>query len=201
MDDQRTVYFLRHGVTHPNERRQYTGWSDPELVDGECRWLQRLAPYLEADQVFSSDLIRAKQTAACLFPSSPPSVSPSFRELYFGDFEGKTYEELKGNKAYQHWLDHIDSAAPLNGESLRSFQKRVQDGWELVKRRTDRRAAVVTHGGWIREWFRLYAPHFPEEKLWNIPFGGGWCGVFQVRGEEWECVSLQEVPITERKPG
>ncbi|SFE33114.1 histidine phosphatase family protein [Alteribacillus iranensis] len=202
MDEQRTVLFIRHGITAPNKSKKYTGWSDPELLEEEKeRLLQYTTPY-QPDAVFSSDLLRARQTAALYFPAVDIVESRYLREFHFGVFEGKTYEELKNNRSYCQWLNHWTESGPPEGESFDEFRMRVSKGWDMMKQQSSRIMAVVTHSGWIREWCHLYAPGIvPEQTLWNIPFGGGWIGTFTRRKGDWTCNSLQEVRITEKRNG
>ncbi|MFB4163470.1 histidine phosphatase family protein [Alteribacillus sp. JSM 102045] len=201
MDEQRIIYFLRHGMTYSNFYKQYCGWSDAPLLKEETERLKCSAKQLSVDNVWSSDLSRSVQTAELLFPELPVSRLKSLREIYFGDFEGKTYEELKENKAYQEWISDFSNTAPLNGESLTNFHQRIRTGWETIKQSSQKKIAVITHSGWIREWCGLYVPHLTVNNLWYLPFGGGLAVRFDLKGGDWRCISLQEVHLTEKRSG
>lgn len=202
MVHKRTVLFIRHGMTLPNKYKQYIGWLDPPLIESEKDRLSHVRLDYKPELVFTSDLFRAKETASIYFSEVNTIYSSFFRELHFGAFEGKTYKQLKDDPSYCFWIDHMNEGRPPEGEYIGDFRRRVTTGWEMIKDCGSEEVAVVTHGGWMREWSFLYASSFiPEASIWNIPFGGGWLVTFRVQGGEWECMSLQEVPITERKNG
>ena len=94
MDYAVTVYLIRHTRTKSNLERRYLGWTDEEILPD-----QKL-PILDHtfSTIFGSDLIRCKQTAKCYFPNAEYIGDCGFRESNFGEFEGKTYEELKDIK-------------------------------------------------------------------------------------------------------
>ncbi|MDA3128665.1 histidine phosphatase family protein [Aliibacillus thermotolerans] len=200
---ERTVYFLRHGMTEANVKRQYVGWLDPPILCSEIERLKQGNGMEHIKAVFSSDLERAYTTATVMFPKASVTTCWQLRELSFGDFEGKTYDDLKDDSEYQTWLDHRQATAPPGGESLSVFHERIRFIWKKMMEETkETSVAIVTHSGWIREWCRLFGNHLiAEEKLWKLPFGGGICGKFVRKKGEWQCMSLREVHITEKKCG
>lgn len=177
------LVLIRHGKTEYNERKAYCGSLDPGLTDaGKCeleasetkRYLAEHPPEL----VFLSPMLRVRETADVLQDGIPAPclVIPELREVDFGDFEGKTYEELKDDPAYAVWLDaHCETAIP-GGDFPDSFRDDVAVGFEQVLEscRLERvsSAAVITHGGvigTILERFAVPKKHWYE---WNVPCGG-----------------------------
>ena len=69
--------------------------------------------------------MRCKQTAAKVFSGVPYTENANFRECSFGDWEQKTYNELKEEALYRKWLDNPRQIAPPNGESLEQWKTRV----------------------------------------------------------------------------
>ena len=47
---------------------------------------------------------RCLETAGILYPGKTPIVIPEWREIDFGDFEGKNAGELQGDPRYQAWI-------------------------------------------------------------------------------------------------
>ncbi len=188
-------------MTHSNFHKQYCGWSNPPLLKSEAERLKCNVRRVFVDEVWCSDLLRAVQTAELLFPNASLRSKKSLREIHFGDFEGKTYEELKGSSAYQAWLKDFFHSTPRNGENLAAFRKRIQYGWGKITKSEQKSIAVVTHSGWIREWCGLYFSESKADYLWNIPYGGGLAARFEIKGGDWHCISLQEVRLTEKKDG
>ena len=83
-----------------------------------------------------------------------------FKEINFGLFEGKNYQELNGDKRYQEWIDSNGKAPFPEGESLEGFSERIMKGFEFLKdycrdfytnsQDSDERiVAVVAHGGTV----------------------------------------------------
>ncbi len=198
--------FIRHGATLSNERREYQGWLDPPLLVKERERLKAIRHRFRApDLVFSSDLKRCHETASLLFPKHRIETTTYLRELHFGDFEGKRYEQLQHLSEYRHWIDHFRTAPP-NGESFDTFTARLEKGFahistQLTDDVTD--VAVVTHGGVIRYFLETYAPISKSFWEWSIPLGGGYQlkTTMEKLKEGERCISLSEVPLTEKHNG
>lgn len=197
MDDRVVIALFRHGVTEANKRHAYLGWTDSPLcsMDG--------AVNLNYDQYFSSDLPRCTETMRILFPNENPILVKELREMNFGKWEGKTYEELKGDQQYVNWLENPFDLSPPGGESYAEFSSRVQVGWNRVIADGCQRVAVMTHGGVIRYLLSQYAPIQKEFWDWHIGHGNGYelefDGTALRRGER--CTLLREVPLTEKRHG
>jgi alpha-ribazole phosphatase len=158
---------------------------------------------LKADFIVSSDLMRCRQTCEILIRDRfvPVCEMKEWREMNFGDWEGKTYEELKEGKEYQSWLQSPFTVAPPYGESYIEFQRRIETALtrtlELSEHLKAHHIIVVTHGGPIRYLLERYAPVKRSFWEWNVPFGGGF--TFYSTLERWRerkrCISLSEVPF------
>lgn len=127
----REWWFIRHGYTAWNRSRRYLGHRDVELLSGAEAGLARLPAVLagiEFSRVYCSDLLRCRETLARIRPDLVPEAyyDARIRELNFGEWEGLTYEELKGLKTYRNWIDDPASSKPPGGESWRQFEARVE---------------------------------------------------------------------------
>ena len=124
------IVLLRHGETAYNAQRRYQGKSDiPLSARGRARL--RAADFAP-DVVFVTALCRTAQTAAAVFPGARQAVEDDLREMDFGDFEGKTYGELKDDPAYRAWLASGGEAACPNGEGKAAFCARVCRAFERL---------------------------------------------------------------------
>lgn len=206
MDDVVDITLFRHGVTKANVHKEYLGWTDSPLTREAIQKLQ-VIKLEEFDLFITSDLGRCVRTMELLFPHDEPIILPELREMNFGMFEGKTYEELKHNELYRNWLDHGFLQAPPDGEAFKPFQRRVEKGWEkvtdLLLRENKKRVFIVTHGGVIRYLLERFSPEKKEFWEWKIDHGNGYRLSFESeqlrRGDR--CISLQEVPLTENGRG
>ena len=69
------IHLIRHGATDANVKGQYIGCKtdmplSPEGLN-ELRTLKDNVDYPEIDRLYSSPLLRAKQSAAVLYPNMP----------------------------------------------------------------------------------------------------------------------------------
>ncbi|WP_251551836.1 histidine phosphatase family protein [Neobacillus muris] len=197
MDDRVVIALFRHGMTVENQRKAYLGWNDSPL----CQEAARLACSKEYEGYFSSDLQRCVLTAKRLFSPSHFQLLKEFREMDFGEWEGKTYEQLKSIEHYQRWLSDPFHICPPKGESFEQFSSRVQSGWkkltaELISKKLQS-CAVITHGGVIKYLLSVYAPREQDFWSWHTPYYQGFELCFTLdslrRGER--CTLLQEVPL------
>lgn len=196
MADRVVIALFRHRLTEANKRKAYLGWTDSPLsVEANRSYTDR-----RYELYFSSDLQRCILTANQLFPNNKFFLLDHLREMNFGSWEGKTYEDLKSDELYQQWLTDPFHYLPPNGETFHEFTKRVQLGWEKVlnemREQNFHSSAVVTHGGVIRYLLMQYAPMKKEFWDWQVSHDQGIELIFEKdalwRGDR--CTLLQEVP-------
>jgi len=209
MANDLVVSLLRHGLTLANEQRQYIGWTDVRLSDKGKRELRRKQFGRNGvNIVFSSPLKRCLETAAILFPRAEIVEMAELKEMYFGAWEGKTYEELKNNTIYRKWLTDIFTNPIEAGETYDQFDKRVMRGlqkmfYTIIEEKLTN-IGIVTHGGVIRHLMHTYFPHEKDFFAWDIPYGGGYQLVYSLpkkRKDDGQCILLQEAPITVKRIG
>ena len=158
---------IRHSITEGNLRKLYYGSADiPLAPEGEAllRTLRETHNYPTADRMYTSGMHRTEQTFALIYGALPHGHVPALREMDFGYFEMKSYEELKDDPLYQKWLegDHLQNYCP-DGESAMSFFARVRSGIQpLIDADTD--TVCVTHGGVIAS---LMLHWFPEKNYYE----------------------------------
>lgn len=147
------IYLIRHGKTAGNVRKSYIGITDEPVLPEGLEALRELPPYPPADLVYITPLIRTKMTADILFPESKQVVISEFREMNFGIFEGKNYEDLCGNDQYTDWVNGNCLGTCPDGESIVEFSERVCARFiELVDQAIDECKSTLTlvvHGGVI----------------------------------------------------
>ncbi|MGE7622122.1 histidine phosphatase family protein [Viridibacillus sp. NPDC096237] len=160
MDYAITIELMRHAKTKSNVEKKYLGWTDEPIIPNQN------LPVIDglATTVFGSDLKRCKETAACYFPNATYIENSGFRESHFGDFECKTYEQLKALQAYRNWIDNPYDLAPPNGETLPQVMFRVI---EAIKSLPNDMSfyRIVAHGGSIRALLMQFAPE--EKTFWE----------------------------------
>lgn len=62
------------------------------------------------------------------FPGRKAYPIEEWREMNFGAYEGKNYEDLKNDSYYQKWIDSNGTLPFPEGESQQEYIKRCQRG-------------------------------------------------------------------------
>lgn len=163
------IHFIRNGLTDGNIAGQYIGQTDiPLSPDGvlQIKQIKEDMVYPNADAVFSSPMMRCTQTAHAIF-GKDPIVIDDLKEYDFGEFEGKTAEQLQDYEEFSLWLSGGPDAAPPYGESNAEFSKRIYDCFVkivngLIKTGTTQ-SAIVTHGGVIMALLSMFG--IPEAPM------------------------------------
>jgi probable phosphoglycerate mutase len=149
------LILIRHGETDWNLQHRFQGQIDVPLNARGLAQAARLGERLRSeplDAIVSSDLQRARQTAApasdLLGLASEPD--PGLREQSFGVLEGLALPEILARhpREWDMWRRHDPEYALPGGENVLSFHARVMAAVRALARRFgDRRIAVITHGG------------------------------------------------------
>lgn len=202
------IYFYRNGLTDSNLEGKYIGHTDVALSEDGIKQIKQMKedydyPYVEA--VFTSPLKRCTKTAELVYPDKQAIVINDLIEYNFGEYEGRTAEELKENELFARWLSGEPGVEPPFGESNEAFANRIAncfikivDG--LLKTGTTK-SAIFTHGGVIM--YLLSAFGIPEAEMheWLMPGGCGYAvritpGIW-TRGRKFEVIA--EVPYVPRE--
>lgn len=205
-----SITLLRHGLTLENQQKKYVGWSDVNLaIEGRTELVRnKQYGYPDGDVFFVSDLTRCKETFKILYDHKEEvKYSADFREMNFGEWELKTYEQLKDNYHYVKWLENSRTEPIPAGEYFFDFEKRVLKGWSQVVLSMlnpfVQNVIIISHGGPIRLLLERFAPENKEFWEWQVEHGTGYkltTTIERLRGDE-RCISLQEVPFKEKGGG
>lgn len=173
------IHLIRHGLTEGNLKQQYIGVTDLPLAAVGVSELMRLreeTDYPKVDKVYSSPMLRCRQTANVLYPNKDVKLIENMREIDFGDFEGKTASELEALPSYADWAAGRISAAP-NGEDNTEFAKRLCLGLNEIVRDMmasgAEHSAVIMHGGAIMMLLASCAVPRKSMVEWTCPAGSG----------------------------
>lgn len=146
------LWLVRHGETDWNSALRFQGWTDVELNDrgrAQAVVLAGLLDGIEFDSIWSSDLLRAVETAT-IVGGREPNRDSRLRELDFGQLEGSRWDQL--DQATQAALRDFDGFAAPGGESMVDLRTRVVD---FLSRLPAGRHLLVSHGGVIRLLLRM----------------------------------------------
>jgi broad specificity phosphatase PhoE len=148
-------HLLRHGEREASRvlvgRLPGFGLTDKGRAD-----IAVVAERLAAENIaalYASPLQRTHETAEIIAARLGVAVvlHDDLLELDFGDWTGKTFDEIRGDPRWPPWSTQRSLAAIPGGESMRQVQRRVVEALiEIGQRHPDEGVVVVSHGDVIR---------------------------------------------------
>ena len=149
------LLLVRHGITEHNSSHRFCGHSDVDLSPDGFKQVEKLRDRLaneKIDAIYSSDLKRAVSTAEAFSSGHnvKPVTNPELREIYYGDLEGLTFEEIKSK--YPEVAESITnfnlSLSFPGGESFSEFTDRTLRFLEKLNEHTQEETVLIaSHGG------------------------------------------------------
>lgn len=186
------IYFIRHGETEWNVELRMQGHIDRPLNANGLAQAEALGLRFRPEgtaAIYSSDLWRARQTAAPLACALGLSVrhEPALRERNFGRCEGMTIGEIA--QAFATEAEALESGdpehVPLGGESRRQHQERVLVCVDLLAQsHPGQTIVVVTHGGVLDVIYRR-ARHLPLSAPRDYPIPNTGISRIAIENGEW----------------
>ena len=165
------IDLLRHG--EPVGGARYRGQLDDALSEKGWQQMWRTVEGMsEWQQIVTSPLLRCSSFAVALGErlQLPVHEEPRFREVGFGEWEGRTRIELEKIDPGQvaRFLQDPVNSRPPGAEPLEDFTGRVQAGFDdLLGRFTGQSVLVVAHAGVIRA-IMAYVLEVPPARMYRI---------------------------------
>lgn len=180
------LIILRHGKTVGNRENRYVGRTDEPLCDEYIAEVKVEGCDLGVSKVYVSPLIRARQTAQILFPNAKQTVVDGLREMDFGDFEGRTGDEMINDEAYRKWVDGSCEGLCPNGEDMTGFRNRVCRAFAQLTlnaaKNGNERIVIVAHGGTIMAVMSSFTEAKRPYFEWFVPNCHGWRANVELSG-------------------
>jgi len=169
------LFVLRHGETEWSRERRFAGWRDIPLSDAgrqQCEAAATALTPVAVASVYTSPLERARTSAETI--AKPHGldvrVEPAFREMGFGEWEGRTRGEVAASDParYEAWRTAPEAFAAPGGESVATVAARVTAGLDELRAEHDGQSVVlVTHAIVVR-LIVLGALGLGPERLWSV---------------------------------
>ena len=147
------VYLTRQGETVWNTKKIMQGWKDSPLTAKGIKQAKQLAQSLSEvsfDAIYSSTSDRAVKTAEIIKGKRPLQViqTDTLRELSFGNWEGKTFDENEGESP-KEWSSFWETPHLFSSNTVECFSK-VQERMVktinyIVKQHPNETVCVVSH--------------------------------------------------------
>ncbi len=189
-----TLYLVRHAETDLNAQKVFQGHLDPELSPLGREQAKRLAERLKGvkiDAFYSSDLLRAYQTASAIAAKHRQGVMKlkELRGIDCGEWMGKSVEEIE--EAYPEmlitWRFQPHRHQMPGGESVEEVQQRVIDAWAgILEKERGEGICMVTHAIPVKS-LMCYFMDDDLSLLWFTPWqGNGALNIIDFDGERYQ---------------
>ena len=147
------LILLRHGKT--GFAGQYIGAKDVSLSPDGCQQIASLKQIFQAqqiDQIFSSPMLRCRESAEILFADHPVNYDDDLREIDFGRWEGLSFQEIATNdpELVDKWAVWSPDFCFPEGECIAHFLTRVHRAGSRIKESSNENIILIAHGGVIR---------------------------------------------------
>lgn len=148
------IYFMRHGETDYNQEKRLQGHLDIPLNETGIAQANEALEYskqLKLDEIYSSPLSRAKQTADIInsFHKVKITTDDRLKEICMGNLQGTLLSDLSEEDrdlSFSH-LEHF------GGESTAEFNFRVESFFKEIEN-SSKNILIVAHGGVFRAIYR-----------------------------------------------
>jgi len=184
------LLLTRHGETESNAGRRFSGHSDVALTSlgrAQARALGRRLRREPIDVAYSSDLARARETATIALRGRSVKLTThsGLRELCFGEWEGKTFQEVREGwpDSYRQLLVVGDGFCAPGGEPLDITRERVVGAMsEIVARHESLNVLIVAHGGTL-QILLAHVLGMPPSSMFRLATGNCGLSIIEFHGE------------------
>lgn len=163
------VLLARHPEIKKHRESEFVGQRDLPLSSVGKKEAKKLSRFLHenysVERLFSSPLKRCLKTAEEIASSFKLTVfkEERLKEMNFGNWEGKTVEEIFGENPKANLF------YPPQGETIENFCRRVGDFFsERIAARGKGTVLVVSHAGVLKA-ILLRVKGLPLDQFWEIP--------------------------------
>ncbi len=178
------VYVIRHGESETNKAEKWTGWLDVHLTDKGKDDANKAGDFLKQvsfDKVYSSDLVRARETAEIAVCGCQYETCELLREINIGSLGGKPLsvvtDEQRADIAKNGYV-------AFGGEAKKEFNDRVVAFMKKLEGLNCENVAIFSHGGWLREMLDVViGMHIPRKQ---VCCNNCTVAVFEYTGEIWK---------------
>ena len=169
---------IRHGQSQANAQSRFAGHSDFDLSELGKQQAELAAKYLyerePLDAIYASDLLRAHNTAV---PFSklyglPITDREGLRELFAGDWEGRTIDEIKElyTEDFRVWREDFSNARCSGGESVAEMYERMTaEVLRIACENEGKRILLATHATPIRV-IEAFSRGLSADRVHEVPF-------------------------------
>jgi broad specificity phosphatase PhoE len=147
------IFLVRHGESQWNVLKKIQGQQNIPLTDKGLKQANLIGNRLvneKIDKIYSSDLLRAFNTAQIIGEKLKINVTPmkEFREINFGIWEGISNEKILSQyyDEFVIWRKMPEKLMIENAETLKEVQSRAMDGIKkIIEDKENENILIVSH--------------------------------------------------------
>ena len=148
------LYLVRHGQSESNLARRFSGWAQISLTEKGFDDARRAGAYLQKlnfDRIYSSDLLRAIQTAQTALPGCEPIQLPVLRENNVGTLQDQLVADYEQRYGYHFWVvpTGVDFTR-FGGENHDHVRARVRSFLDMLESDPCEQVVAFAHEGVLR---------------------------------------------------
>lgn len=185
------LYMVRHGQSETNLAKKYTGWAQVSLTEQGFADARRAGAFLAGrtfDRIYSSDLIRAVQTANTALPGCEPIQLPELREISVGLLEHRSIAECRetmGEEFAQNLRQR--NFVPYGGEDYAMLHARISRFFRRLEDDPCDQVIAFAHAGAIQCAFDIVVRQHIDRSLLRCLNGS--VAVFVYENGRWQLES------------
>ena len=168
------LYLMRHGETDNNKALVIMGVTNQPMNEKGISQAKAVAKAIEEtdlrfNAIYSSPLLRAKQTAEILeyLSETPIQFDDRLQEINYGYYEGKSIP-VYVHEAHDAFCAKKEDMPEKEMEHYDESLGRVESFLEEMSHKDeDDQVLAITHGDYLRG-FLAYTLKSPREKYWDI---------------------------------
>lgn len=167
------LYLIRHAQSTWNADGRWQGQADPPLSPAgivQARLLAERFPDVHVSHVVSSDLVRARETAAPFAArfGLEVEVRPELREIDVGSWSGRTRAEIEAAEPGALDRYYRGECGWTGGERFEDHEARCAGAAAALANGEGEGALVaISHGGTIRALLRTLL-EIPHTERWRV---------------------------------
>ncbi|WP_321779445.1 histidine phosphatase family protein [Sulfurimonas sp.] len=169
-----TLTLVRHAQVEEKYLGCYNGHLNIGLSTKGYADAKDLGKHFKAsnfDDIYCSDLLRAKETLKAFISTDAITYTKELREKSWGKHEGLSFDEIctKDSLKYENFIQFIDA---LDGQSIEDFKARVEKFFFTTLASTQsKNILVMTHSGVIKTFISIVKNISLEEAFsYSIPY-------------------------------
>ena len=181
------LYMVRHGQSETNLAKKFTGWAQVNLTEKGIADARRAGEFLKGltfDRIYSSDLIRAVQTAQNAIPGCEPIRLPLLREIGLGSLEMRPIEDCIAEYGEAFMIHRRDyNFAPYGGENRDMIEERMRQFLQMLENDPCEQAVAFGHAGTLHTALDVMLGTRLDRS--HLPCRNGSVAMFEYENGKW----------------